>query len=169
MDEAAATDCTRFPERLVLRRGCEELNASSASSLGVIACSQFASPANSELTLFWLVVFRGPARFAELIRIPSIREILDAGSPLYREYAQFEGPAWTEIPTGRRVKLEARGMFLGGSIHWGTLASPHGTYELTFAVHSLLHDYPVTSQDRAALDSLDLPQVIACLGSKIWP
>jgi hypothetical protein len=169
MDEAAVTDCTRFPEHLVLRQGCPDVNASSASALGVIACSQFASPADTELTLFWLVVFRGPARFAELIRVPSVREILDAGSLIDREYAQFEGPAWIEISAGRRVKLEARSMFLGGSIHWGTLASPHGTYELTFAVNFLLHDCPVNSQDRAALDSLDLPQVIACLGSKGWP
>jgi len=44
------------------------------------------------------------ARASQGLLIPSIREILDAGSPGYREYVPFEGPAWTEIPAGRRVR-----------------------------------------------------------------
>ncbi len=158
--------CTAFPSRLV-ERPCAFPTDAGASS--TIACVEFASIDHPDLSLLLVIVYRGRTQIAKSLGVPAIHEQLDAASPLYVSYKEFEGPRFSRVADGRVVTIEARSAGLGGVVKWATLSSPRRVFDLTLEVELPWHDYPVSKQDREALHSLDEAKVLGCLDTALWP
>ena len=83
-------------------------------------------------------------------------------------YRDFEGPHVEPLADGRQVKLEARGLMLGGVVHWATLPSPERSFTVVLVQQIPLHDSPLADSDRKAVEAWDLAKIIACVDRRFW-
>ena len=155
---------------LVLRPGCAVRGDAGA---GPVVCGDFAPAESSDVDVLSILVAPAPFDFAQVLGIPSMQTILDGGASgldaMREVYRNFEGPRFEPTGDGRRVALEARGLMLGGVVHWGTLPSPRATFD-TVVVRALpLHDSPLTDDDRKAVEGWDLAKIVQCLDAILWP
>lgn len=135
-------------------------------------CGDFAPAESRDVDVLSIVVAPAPFDFAAKLGIPSVQSILDAGTPgvaaMTEVYREFEGPHWQPITDGRRARLEARGLMLGGVVHWVTLPSPNGTFDTVVVRYLPLHDSPLADSDRRAVEGWELALIAQCLDAIHW-
>jgi hypothetical protein len=166
---AALLTCVPAP-RLLVRPGCDLWRDAGPS---IVACADLSPAGSPTVDVLSLVVARGPYDFATTLGIPSMQAILDAGTPglsaMAKMYRDFEGPRVQDLADGRQVKLEARGLMLGGVVHWATIPSPRLTFTAVLVQQIPLHDAPLAEADRKAVEAWDLAAMLACLDGRLWP
>ena len=138
-----------------------------------VAWTDLAPASSPDVDVLSVVVARGPYDLGRALGIPSIRGLVDAGSPgsegMTRMYREFEGPRFTPLPDGRQVKLEARSLMLGGVVDWASLSGRSGVFTTVVVRQIPLHDAPLDDADRAAVERWDLATMAACLDRHFWP
>lgn len=119
-----------------------------------------------------VVVMKGPYDFARELGVPSMQATL-AGKPgaeaMLKTYRDFEGPRFEQLPDKRQLRLESRGLMLGGVVHWATLPSPAGAFTTVLVQQIPLHDAPLADADRASVENFTLGAMVACVDGHFWP
>jgi hypothetical protein len=168
LSAASLRDCIPSPP-LVRRPGCE-LRGKVGENPAF--CADFVPAGSPEVDVLTLIVAPAPFDFAAALGFPSMQTALDAGTPelasMKDVYRDFEGPHWRPLADGRRARLEARGLMLGGVVHWATLQSPQATFDTVVIRYLPLHDSPLTDSDRSAVTGWDLPGIAQCLDAVWW-
>jgi hypothetical protein len=166
---AALLACISAPVLLV-RPDC---GLRGVSKPAPVVCVDLSPKSSPDVSVLSIIVVRGPYDLAQTLGIPSMQTILDAGTPeseaTIRMYRDFEGPRFEPLADGRRVRLESRGLMLGGVVHWATLASPKGTFTTVSIQQIPLHDAPLADSDRSAVEGWKLGKILACLDGGFWP
>lgn len=164
---AALLACIPKPA-LIVRPGC----VIASTKTPPVVCTDLSPSGSPDVDVLSIVVARGRFDFARTLGIPSMQAALDAGTPgaeaMAKVYRDFEGPHWERLSDGRRVKLEARGLMLGGVVRWVTLPSPKVTFTTVLVQQIPLHDAPLADGDRAAVVGWDLPAMLACIDGRFW-
>jgi hypothetical protein len=138
-----------------------------------VVCTDLSPVGSPDVDVLSVVVAQGRYDFARTLGVPSMQAVLDAGTPRFEAMAQvyrdFEGPHLEPLPGGRQVKLEARGLMLGGVVRWATLPSPKATFTTVLVQQIPLHDAPLADADRRAVVGWDLTTMLACIDGYFWP
>jgi hypothetical protein len=165
----AVLACISAPA-LMVRQGC---TTSGAAQAPVVACADFSPVGSPDVDVLSVFVAQGRYDFARTLGVPSIQATLDAGTPagkaMLQTYRDFEGPHFEPLADGRQIALEARGLMLGGVVHWATLASPKATFTTVLVRQIPLHDAPLADADRAAVEGWNLTTILACIDERFWP
>lgn len=139
---------------------------------GPALCVDFAPAGSPDVDVLSIVVAPAPFDFAAALGIPSMQTMLDGGTPdlaaMKAVYRDFEGPHPRALADGRHVTLEARGLMLGGVVHWATLRSPGGSFDSVVVRTLPLHDAPLADADRKAVEAWDLARIAECLDAVFW-
>jgi hypothetical protein len=155
---------------LVADQGCA-FGGGAASA--PVACADLSPVGSPEVGVLSILVSPAPYDFARRLGIPSMQTIVDAGAPgadaMLQMYRTFEGPRFEPTGNGRQVKLEARGLMLGGVVHWATLDSPRGSFTTVVVRQIPLHDSPLADADRKAVEAWNLATIATCLDGRLWP
>lgn len=166
---AALLTCIPAPA-LISRPSCA---LGGDAGAGHMVCADLAPAGSPTVDVLSIVVARGSYDFAQVLGIPSMKTLLDAGTPgvdaMAKMYRDFEGPQFEALANGRQVKLEARSLMLGGVVHWATLQSPQGSFTTALVQWIPLHDAPLADADRRAIEAWNLATMLACLDGQLWP
>jgi hypothetical protein len=150
-------------------RACPPVDAGAPQ----VACADLAPKGSPDVEVLTILVARGAYDLGAVLGIPSMQSVFDASGPGAAVFAQayhdLEGPHLTELADGRNVKVEGRGLMLGGVVRWASLPSPRGAFTSVVIQQIPLHDAPLADADRKAIEAWDLAALVQCIDARLWP
>lgn len=172
--------CAHFPGKLIVEPPTDLFDVD-AHNPATIFNRTFVRSTKPHLDIVNLSAYRGHSCFEESLEswfISNLGTDVKQG-PSAKDMRSYLRTKWQEsqstvrIRSGKQVQIRAMGLGLGGIARWATLESPNGQFALTVEATRYASDYPLNTDERAAVESLagdkGIADLLTCIHTKLWP